>query len=257
MALQETFSWQRGKDFANYNSYLAFYQAKACLEYARGNSLLDMPVGDGVLTAMMAGRFSRIVGVDASSTHLAEAKARLPGADLHHALIEDFGSEEKFSTITMLNILEHVEDPVRALRSAATFLEEDGILIVHVPNAAAVNRKIAVLMGTLESCEELSPFDIHVAGHRRSYVMETLKADFDRAGLDVVATGGVFYKMLSTPQIDWLLKEGPWEEAPFGWGRIGAEPRDWRSEFCRACYEFGREHPEDCNIIYVCATKRS
>ena len=84
-------------------------------------------------------------------------------------------------------------------------------------------------MGTLESCGELSPFDLNVAGHRRSYDMASLRADIERAGLRISATGGGFYKMLSTPQIDWLLENGPWDKGEFGWGRVGASPRDWRA----------------------------
>jgi SAM-dependent methyltransferase len=169
-------------------------------------------------------------------------------------LNEDLDLVDRFDSIFMLNVLEHVVDPVVALNKAASLLAPHGTLIVHVPNAAAINRKIAVAMGSLESCEELSPFDIHVAGHRRSYTLQTLKAEFGRAGLVVEKTGGVFYKMLSTPQIDWLLKHGPWEEGGFGWGRVGAEKsKDWRAAFCRACYEMGKERPEDCNVIYVVA----
>jgi SAM-dependent methyltransferase len=255
IALQEGFSWARSVNFNDYNSYLGQYQAISCLDHARGNSLLDMPIGDGFLTERMAHRFSRIVGVDASSKHLAEAKKRLPQVEMHHTLIEDLAIEERFSTVTMLNVLEHVEDPIHVLQKAAGFLTEDGVLIVHVPNAHAVNRKIAVLMGTLESCEELSPFDIDVLGHRRSYTMDSFEENFRRAGLNIVGTGGIFYKMMSTPQIDWFLKNGPWEEGGFGWGRVGAEKRDWKAEFCRACYEYGKLHPEDCNVIYICATK--
>lgn len=155
----------------------------------------------------------------------------------------------------MINILEHVVDPVAVLKKAASLLSDDGVLLVHVPNARAVNRRLAVLMGTLNECEELSPFDINVVGHRRSYTLDTLCADVAAAGLKVSATGGVFYKMLSTPQIDWFLKNGLWEEGGFGWGRVGAEKKDWKAEFCRACYELGKQHPEDCNIIYVCITK--
>ena len=77
----------------------------------------------------------------------------------------------------MLRRLEHVIDPLVTLRKAASFLEKNGVLIVQVPNAHAVNRKIAVLMGTLSSCEELSPFDLHVAGHRRSYTIAALIDD--------------------------------------------------------------------------------
>jgi 2-polyprenyl-3-methyl-5-hydroxy-6-metoxy-1,4-benzoquinol methylase len=253
--LQETFPWARSQVYNSYNLLLGQYQAKACLEYARGTSLLDMPCGDGALTAMMAPRFERIVGVDASSKHLELAREALPDAEFHESLIEDFTRDERFGTVTMINVLEHVIDPVLVLRKAAGFLESGGVLLVHVPNAMAVNRRLAVLMGTLTSCEELSPFDIHVAGHRRSYSLTTLLADIRDAGLNVERTGGVFYKSLSTPQIDWFLKNGPWEEGGFGWGRVGSESKDWRAEFCRASYELGKERPEDCNIIYACVTK--
>jgi len=254
LSLQETFTWARGVNFADYNRVLGYYQTKASLEYARGTSLLDLPCGDGTLTAFLAPHFERVVGVDASSAQLGEARRRLPGVELHHSLIEELDLKEKFSTITMLNVLEHVSDPVAVLQKAASFLAEDGVLLIHVPNAQAVNRQIAVEMGTLESCEELSPFDLNVVGHRRAYDLQSLRADVERSGLKVTALGGVFYKMLSTPQMDWFLKNGPWEEGGFGWGRVGAEPRDWKAEFCRACYEYGRRHPEECNIVYACAT---
>ena len=78
--------------------------------------------------------------------------------------------------------------------------------------------------------------------------------DIQSSGLKLVATGGVFYKMLSTPQMDWFLKNGLWADGGFGWGRVGAENRDWKAEFCRACYDYGKEYPEDCNVIYACAT---
>lgn len=252
---QEGFPWARSQVFSSYNLVLARYQAMACVEHARGTSLLDMPCGDGSLTALMAHRFSRVVGLDASSKHLALAREALPDVELHEGLIEEFESEERFDTVTMVNVLEHVIDPVLVLRKAASFLQDDGVLIVHVPNARAINRRLAVLMGTLTECEELSPFDINVVGHRRSYSLDTLCADVASAGLKVVATGGVFYKMLSTPQMDWFLKNGLWDAGDFGWGRVGAERKDWREEFCRASYELGKTQPEDCNIIYTCITR--
>lgn len=254
-ALQENFTWARSVDFSDYNGILGYYQAQACLEHARGTSLLDMPCGDGTITAMMVPHFKRIVGVDASVTHLNVAKQKLPEVEFHHNLIEDIHFNEKFDTVTLLNVLEHVTDPVAVLQKAASFLDANGILLIHVPNAQAVNRKIAVLMGTLESCEELSPFDINFVGHRRSYDLNSLCADIESSGLKLVATGGVFYKMLSTPQMDWFLKNGLWDSG-HGWGRTGMEKaKDWKAEFCRACYEYGNDHPEDCNIIYACVTR--
>ncbi len=252
---QESFPWERSKYHTDYNSVLAHYKVVSCLEHVKGGSLLDLACGDGLMTAMFAEHFDRVVGVDASGVHVAEARRRLPSASFFESLIEDFEIDEKFDAVFLLDILEHVIDPVAVLKKAAGFLASGGVLIAHVPNAVAINRRLAVLMGTLTSCQELSPFDIQIAGHRRSYEMSTLVADMEKAGLRVKETGGIFYKMLSTPQMDWFLKNGLWEEGGFGWGRVGEEKsRDWKAEFCRACYELGKQQPEDCNIIYACAT---
>jgi 2-polyprenyl-3-methyl-5-hydroxy-6-metoxy-1,4-benzoquinol methylase len=249
LANQERFPWARSVNYSDYNAVLGYYQVQEALRHSRGSRALDLACGDGLLTQMLVPHFRRVVGVDASAGQLARARGRLPGVEFRHALLEELDIEERFDTVLMLLVLEHVIDPILALRRAASFLAPGGVLIVQVPNACAVNRRLAVLMGTLESCEELSPFDVNVAGHRRSYTPATLRADIERAGLRVTATSGVFYKMLSTPQMDWFLKNGPWEEGGFGWGRVGADKKDWKAEFCRACYELGRERPEDCNVI--------
>lgn len=252
---QNEYQYARATTFDAYNSVLAYYQAMSCLENAHGTSLLDMPCGDGLVTSMMGARFERVVGVDASGKHLSEARKRVPSGEFYEALIEELQTDERFDTITMLNVLEHVMDPVAVLGKAASLLKAEGTLILHVPNSNAINRRIAVLMGTLETLEELSPFDLNVAGHRRSYTLQTLIKDVHRAGLKVRKTGGIFYKMLSTAQMDWFLRNGLWKEGGFGWGRVGGPKKDWKTEFCQACYEIGKERPEDCNVIYACVAK--
>jgi 2-polyprenyl-3-methyl-5-hydroxy-6-metoxy-1,4-benzoquinol methylase len=247
--LQETFTWNRTL-FGDYNQTLVYYQALSCLENSRPGSLLDLACGEGIMTAYFFEKFKRLVGVDAASIHLNEARKRMPTAEFHESLIEEFKSDEKFDNVFLLMILEHVQDPVRILKKAASFLKLEGTLIVHVPNANAMNRRLAVKMGTLLSIGELSPFDINVVGHRRSYTLETLKKDIEDAGLRIKKTGGIFYKMLSTPQMDWFLKNGQWESG-HGWGRSGVDGVDWKAEFCTACYEIGKEQPEDCNVIYA------
>ena len=255
MRRQDGFSWSRSTYHVTYNAMLAQYKIKSCLENSKGDSLIDLACGDGLMTESFAKHFKRVVGVDASAKHLAEAKKRCPHVTFYESLIEDLDIEEKFDSVFMLDVLEHVIDPILLLKKATGFLNDEGIIIVHVPNSDALNRKIAVFMGTLTSCEELSPFDVNIAGHRRSYNLKTLTEDINEAGLKIQKTGGIFYKMLSTPQMDWFLENGLWEGNNFGWGRVGAEQRDWRSEFCRACYEIGNERPEDCNIIYAVITK--
>jgi 2-polyprenyl-3-methyl-5-hydroxy-6-metoxy-1,4-benzoquinol methylase len=251
---QESFPWSRSEYHSEYNAFLAEYKVKSCLENMRGDSLLDLACGDGLMTEMFSAHMNRIVGVDANGSHLNKAKKRVPQAEFHESLIENLSIEEKFDSVTMLDLLEHVVDPIQVLQKAASFLNPNGVLIVHVPNANAINRRLAVLMGTLESCDELTPFDLEIAGHRRSYTLETLCSEVTKSGLKVVNTDGIFYKMLSTAQMDWFLKNGLWEDGGFGWGRVGADQKNWKKEFCRASYELGKQQPEDCNIISVSIT---
>ena len=250
---QKSFSWQRGKFYESYEKILGHYIVQSIIENMQPSSLLDLACGNGLLTSMIAPHFDRVVGLDASEMHIAEAqKKKYPGIEFIHALAENYRDSEGFNTITMVTLLEHVQDPINLLKVCTKNLTPNGNLIAHVPNALAVNRRIAKIMGTLSDEYELSPFDIDIAGHRRSYDLSLLVQDFQNAGLKVTKTGGVFYKMLSTPQINWFLEKGLWEEGGFGWGRIGEEKtKDWRKTFCNACYEFGKQRPEDCNLIYA------
>jgi len=254
-ARQEEFPWSRSQFHTDYNAVLAHYKVASCLENCRGTSVLDLACGDGLMTEAFAAHFRRTVGVDASGRHLALARDRVPKAEFVESLIEELDLAETFDSVFLLDVLEHVIDPALLLRKAASFLNDEGVMIVHVPNSNAVNRHIAVLMGTLTSLDELTPFDLTIAGHRRSYTLQTLEREIRSAGLTVRKLGGIFYKMLSTAQIDWFLKNGLWTDGCFGWGRIGVEPRDWKAEFCRACYEYGKTRPEDCNIIYAVLAK--
>jgi 2-polyprenyl-3-methyl-5-hydroxy-6-metoxy-1,4-benzoquinol methylase len=220
---QNSFPWQRGKFYSTYEQLLGHYIVQSVVGNMQPPSLLDLACGNGQLTNIMSSYFDRVVGVDASATHISEAKKTYPDLEFVHSLAEEYQDSTGFSTITMLTLLEHVQDPSAILAACAKNLLPGGVLIAHVPNAIAVNRRIAKMMGSLSDEYELSPFDKDILGHRRSYDMSLLVQDFRKAGLKVIKTGGVFYKMLSTPQINWLLENGLWEEGGFGWGRTGAE----------------------------------
>lgn len=248
--LQENFSWDRSL-YSDYNNILAYYQSISCLENCNKGSLLDLACGEGILTSHYEHFFDEVVGVDAAKKHLIKARERISRGKFYHSTIEEFNLSKKFDNIFLLLILEHVKDPVAVLKKASSFLKENGKIIVHVPNANAINRRLAVKMGTLISCEELSPFDINVVGHRRSYTIDSLNLDIRKAGLKTINSGGIFYKMLSYSQMDWFLKNGKWDSG-HGWGRSNEkqESKNWKKEFCRACYEIGKEQPNDCNIIF-------
>ena len=260
LARQQQFKWTRTGCHPEYNKQLSKYKVLSCLEqvelyYGEQNlsakSLLDIACGDGFITEQLAKSFGKVVGIDANSQVIEKARQRLPGAVFCNSLAEEFTTSERFDVVTLLDLLEHVQSPVDLLRHLKSYLKPDGVIVIHVPNAQAINRELNVLMGSLTHCEELSPFDIEIAGHRRSYTMQSLIDDVKQAGLVPVDNGGIFLKLLSTPQMDFLLSANEWDTAEHGWGRSGDTSVNWKDRFCEASYKLGLQHPEMCNVLHV------
>ena len=260
LARQQQFEGTRTGYHPEYNKQLSRYKGVSCLEQvslyckeesSRTRSLLDVACGDGFITAQLASSFGKVVGIDANAQVVEKARQRVPSAEFYNALAEEYACGERFSVVTLLDLLEHVQSPVDLLRHLKEFLKPDGIIIIHVPNAKAINRELNVLMGSLTHCEELSPFDIEIAGHRRSYCMQSLIEDVNEAGLVPVDKGGIFLKLLSTPQMDYLLSAHQWNSAEHGWGRSGDASIDWKDRYCEASYRLGLQHPEMCNVLHV------
>jgi 2-polyprenyl-3-methyl-5-hydroxy-6-metoxy-1,4-benzoquinol methylase len=76
--------------------------------------------------------------------------------------------DEKFDTVICLNVVEHLQDDVQALRNMRTRLTKDGRAIVLVPNGPG-------LYGSLDE----------VLGHFRRYTREQLMEACERAGFKV------------------------------------------------------------------------
>ena len=223
------------------------YIVQAVIDNLSGDSLLDVGCGDGILTKKLCGHFLRVVGVDCDAENLRRALVGCAGdAEFIDATADSLETDERFDVITILMVLEHVTDPVRVLERLSGFLNDTGMMFICVPNAEAINRRIGLEMGVIENLHELSEYDFSM-GHRRYYDMDTLRHDIDDAGLDVVKTGGIMFKTLSSPQMEWFLTNGKWGSGEFGWGDKDA--------FIRALYETGKGYPEDCNIIYAIARK--
>jgi len=223
------------------------YTVQAVIDNLSGDSLLDIGCGDGILTRKLCGHFLRVVGVDCDAENLRRARGMgAANAEFIYAAVESLETDERFDVITMLMVLEHVADPVLVLERLSRFLNDTGMMFVCVPNAEAINRRIGMEMGVVKNLHELSEYDFSI-GHRRYYDMDTLRHDIDDAGLDVVKTGGIMFKTLSSPQMEWFLNNGKWGSGEFGWGDKDA--------FIRALYETGKQYPDDCNIIYAIARK--
>ena len=96
-----------------------------------GLDLLDVGCGPATITAELAARVApgRVLGIDASAEVVAEASAAHPGLDLRVADLMALPLEAaSFDVVHAHQVLQHVADPVGALREAARVLRPGGIV---------------------------------------------------------------------------------------------------------------------------------
>ncbi len=98
--------------------------------------LLDIGTGTGRVLELLAPRVAQGLGVDASKTMLALARARLGRAGLTHCAVRLADmyrlplADASFDTAVLQMVLHYAEDPAGVLAEAARVLRPDGRLIV-------------------------------------------------------------------------------------------------------------------------------
>jgi len=134
---------------------------------AGGARLLELGCGSGNVLEALA-PFGATVGMETDPTLIAAARAA--GVDARRgALPDDLPVEPGWADVVLLlDVLEHLDDDVAALRTARRALRDGGRLVVTVPAYAWL----------------WSGHDV-VLGHRRRYTRPELIAAVGRAGFSV------------------------------------------------------------------------
>jgi hypothetical protein len=169
---------------------------------------LELGAYKGDMTQQLLEYFDHLDVIEASPILADEVRARFGDrARVTTGLFEDVTPAKQYQNIFLVHTLEHLDDPVAVLARIATWLDDDGLLFVAVPNANALSRQIAVHMGLIAHNSAVTPGEFE-HGHRRTYSLDTVLADVRSAGLGVVDFGGVIVKPLANFQFDRALEEG-------------------------------------------------
>lgn len=116
--------------------------------------------------------------------------------------------KESFDIILLLEVLEHLSDPDRALIVIKSLLRPDGVVVLSTPNLAAWYNRIFLLLGLQPHCTEVStryvllgnPFLRRVfpsdsgellAGHLRVFTYRALKEFLEVYGFRILQVRGV------------------------------------------------------------------
>jgi SAM-dependent methyltransferase len=168
------------------------------------NRVLEMGFGTGLTTRELLARGVQVELLEGSPVLVEEARRRHTGLVVHEAMFETFAPEQPLDAVLAMHVLEHVDTPAETLAQIRSWLRPGGVLIVVVPNAESLHRRIAVEMGLHANLDDLSASDIMV-GHQRVYTLDWLKRDVESAGFDVDLEFGFLLKtvpnsmMLSYP----------------------------------------------------------
>jgi len=217
-----------------FDTAMRHFMMRSLTPFLRPGKALEMGCFNGAFSVELADVFADLTVIDAVDGFLENVRRRLGSrARTFCTMFETYQTDDRYDSIFIVHVLEHLLDPVAVLEKAKSLLAPGGRIFLIVPNGAAASRRIAVKMGVLPTLGTLSEADIK-HGHRRIYFFDTLINEARQADLQIVDTGGIFFKPLANFQFDSLM----------GGPLIG-------DEFMEGCYALGKEEPSFCASIYA------
>jgi SAM-dependent methyltransferase len=141
----------------------------------RPGKALDVGCGRGVMLGALAERGWDVYGTEVDAAVAASARARHGDRIFIGELTTLDLEAAPFDLITFWHVLEHLEDPLGALRRAASMLAPGGAVVVGVPNVASWQARFASTRW----------LHLDVPRHRWHFSVPTLGRLAERAGLSL------------------------------------------------------------------------
>jgi 2-polyprenyl-3-methyl-5-hydroxy-6-metoxy-1,4-benzoquinol methylase len=227
-AIETVSSWYKTEGF--YKDLVSF-GFETIKPFLKGKTLLEIGPADGAMTKLLAPRFSHISLIEPSEKYAKLLRKEFPGATIHRTFLEQFSPTQTYDTIIMAHVLEHVDQPVTALKKLTISMNASSRLIIIVPNAQSLHRHLGVAMGLLKTVYSLNAYDKKL-GHKRVYDHTQLHNDIHSAGLRCIRDGGIMMKLLSNAQME-----------------------SWNPRIIRGLFSIGKTFPDICAELYAVCRK--
>jgi len=163
-------------------------------DYLPNKRVLDIGCGAGRLAIMCANFAKEVIGFDFSESaiRLARLCASCTKTNNIEFLVSDINkfcqqTSKKYDVITMIGVLEHVQEPISILRDVADILDKHGTLIIACPNFINFRgfsyMTLLTLFGLPMSLADLRQIDV-----------KDIKIWSENVGLKLEKTLGAIYK---------------------------------------------------------------
>lgn len=226
--------------YKNYTEEVGFertllnYKIRALSEFLGGRRGLDIGCGVGFVTRFMADRLDKVVGIDGSTAKIARAKEVNAATNIKFicAMFEVWQPTCNFDVVVATNVLEHLQDLDGFLDKCISMMSLGGRIIITVPNALGLHKRIGRQMGLCDDLYTLTEAD-HQKGHYHVFDRQRLETLLKKAGFSILHSGGILLKPLSHQQME-----------------------GWDMKIVDALYEVGKELPDYCSSLLVVGEKR-
>jgi len=192
-----------------------------CVGMSRMN-VLELGIGNHVWTQKLLDNFHSITTIDGSERLMQFMNGHMKDQNQSSrwqgvvTLFEDYRPTKRFDIVFAVQVLEHVDDAERICRIAReSWLAPNGLLVVIVPHALSLHRRLAVCMNIAKHPGELGETDRKLGHvHNFSYLeMQELliKTGFkvkDKQGMLTKSLPNSFLSMCTEEQLLGLFKLG-------------------------------------------------
>lgn len=197
------------------------FRPEAIDGYRRLNRILEVGCGEGALLRLLRERGWNVVGTDIALP-VVELARRKHGIEvirspLDERLVADLG-EGSFDAVIMWGLLEHLPEPLLALRLCRRLLRRGGGLVIYTPNADGIFHRLAWLSYRVTAGAFAAGMErVIVAMHRTYFTPRALGAALSASG----------FRLASIKPVDIDLEHVFTAHASFWWSN-------------RACYWLAR-----------------
>jgi len=151
------------------------------------SKVLDVGCGIGAVGEQLKQRFEvEVVGIEFNEKMTKVAKEKLDRVilgDLDEINLEDYLLPNYFDCILFGDILEHLKNPWDVLKTATSFLSDEGVIIAGIPNIRHYTTVINLLFRGYWPYRERG---IHDKTHLRFFTLKNIRELFQYANLKII-----------------------------------------------------------------------